>query len=215
MREAVTDAQQRPGFPLRSLRSLQDGDENRGQLFALLSQRRELFHANNPPFDEQFKPVGALTRCFPSSSPATSRVLPSMSRLPNTLHSSISRRESPHFAMNWFARCPLALRYPRGFTVYVAYPSRSIQLCSARETLLDNWRRLKFRTGATASQAPAPPSSSGARKTCAQSEARKPSSDRVDPFLPSAFFLITSRCKPWQSPGSLLWFRLTLPLVHQ
>ena len=48
MREAVTDAQQRPGFPLRSLRSLQDGDENRGQLFALLSQRRELFHANNP-----------------------------------------------------------------------------------------------------------------------------------------------------------------------
>jgi hypothetical protein len=35
MREAVTDAQQRSGFPLRSLRSLQDGDENRGQLFAL------------------------------------------------------------------------------------------------------------------------------------------------------------------------------------
>jgi hypothetical protein len=28
MREAVTDAQQRPGFPLRSLRSLQDGNEN-------------------------------------------------------------------------------------------------------------------------------------------------------------------------------------------
>jgi len=39
MKEAVTDAQQRPGFPLRSerrsLRSLQDGNENRGQLFAL------------------------------------------------------------------------------------------------------------------------------------------------------------------------------------
>src|SRR5467141_1002210 len=31
---------------------------------------------------------------------------------------------------------------------------------------------------------------------------------RVDPFRPSAFFLITSRCEPWQSPGSLLWFRL-------
>jgi hypothetical protein len=85
---------------LRSLRSLQDGNENRGQLFALLSQRCELFHADNPRFHEQFQPVGALTRCFPSSSPATSRVLPSMSRLPNTLHSSISRGESPHFAMN-------------------------------------------------------------------------------------------------------------------
>ena len=32
MKEAVTDAQERPGFPLRSFRSLQDGDENRGQL---------------------------------------------------------------------------------------------------------------------------------------------------------------------------------------
>ena len=73
MREAVTDAQQRSGFPLRSLRSLQDGDENRGQLFALLSQRRELFHADNPRFHEQFQPVGALTRCFPISSPATLR----------------------------------------------------------------------------------------------------------------------------------------------
>jgi len=35
MREAVTAAKQRPGFPLRSLRSFQDGDENRDQLFAL------------------------------------------------------------------------------------------------------------------------------------------------------------------------------------
>ena len=35
MKETVTDAKQRPGFPLRSLRMLQDGVENRGQLFAL------------------------------------------------------------------------------------------------------------------------------------------------------------------------------------
>ena len=35
MKEAVTDAQQRPGFPSRSLRTLQDANENRGQLFAL------------------------------------------------------------------------------------------------------------------------------------------------------------------------------------
>jgi hypothetical protein len=39
----------------RSLRSLQDGDENRDQLFALLLQRRELFHADNPGFHEQLQ----------------------------------------------------------------------------------------------------------------------------------------------------------------
>ena len=43
MKEAVTDAQQRPGFPLRSdlrsFRPLQYGNENRRELFALLSQR--------------------------------------------------------------------------------------------------------------------------------------------------------------------------------
>jgi hypothetical protein len=94
----LSNAQQRPGFPLRSLCSLQDGNENRGQFFALtrvlpnarpfglpvyvasvptapfLSQRRELFYADNPRFLEEFQPVGALTRCFPGSSPATSRV---------------------------------------------------------------------------------------------------------------------------------------------
>jgi hypothetical protein len=77
---------------------------------------------------------------------------------------------------------PARSQLPRRFTVYVALPGRSIQLCSARETLLDNLRRLKFRTGATASQAPAPPLSSGAQKTCAQPEARRPSFDRADPF---------------------------------
>jgi hypothetical protein len=41
MKEALTDAKQRPGFPLRSLRSLQDGDENRGQPFALLLKRTQ------------------------------------------------------------------------------------------------------------------------------------------------------------------------------
>src|SRR4029453_11298656 len=35
----------------------------------------------------------------------------------------------------------------------------------------------------------------------AQTEARKPSSDRVDPFLPSAFLLITSSCAP-SPPGN-------------
>jgi len=43
MKEAVTDAQQRPGFPLRSeprsLRSLYDGNENRGWLFTLTRSR--------------------------------------------------------------------------------------------------------------------------------------------------------------------------------
>jgi hypothetical protein len=54
---------------LRSLRSLQDGNENRGELFAFLSQRCEFFRADSPGFYEQFQPVGALTRYFPSSSP--------------------------------------------------------------------------------------------------------------------------------------------------
>ena len=45
---------------LRSLRSLQDGNENRGQLFALLSQRSEFLRADDPGFREQFQPVGAL-----------------------------------------------------------------------------------------------------------------------------------------------------------
>ena len=44
----------------RNLRSLQDGDEYRDQLFALLSQRRELLRADNPGFHEEFQPVGAL-----------------------------------------------------------------------------------------------------------------------------------------------------------
>ncbi len=44
----------------RSFGSLQDGNENRGQLFALLSQRCELFHADNTGFHEKFQPVGAF-----------------------------------------------------------------------------------------------------------------------------------------------------------
>ena len=105
--------------------SFQDGNENRGQLFALtrvlpnarpfglpvyvarvdsasspsltllglpihvaripaapfplapfLSQWSEFSRADDPGLHEQFQPVGALTRCLPSSSPATSRVLP-------------------------------------------------------------------------------------------------------------------------------------------
>src|SRR5436190_16454708 len=83
-------------------------------------------------------------------------------------------------------------------------PSRSIQLCSARETLLGNWRRSRFLTGATVSQALDPPSSSEARKTCAQPEARKHSSACVEPVLPSAFFLTTSCCKQQHSAADFL-----------
>jgi hypothetical protein len=58
----------------RRFRTLEDGDENGGQLLALLSQRSEFFCADNPGFHEQFQPVEALTRCVPGSSPAASRV---------------------------------------------------------------------------------------------------------------------------------------------
>ena len=80
MKEAVTDAQERPGFPLRSelrsFRSLQDGDENRCQLFALLSQRCELFHlesiCRNGVYDatlatwrrKQFIPMSGWVMCI-------------------------------------------------------------------------------------------------------------------------------------------------------
>ena len=60
MNEAVTDAQQRQGSPLKGLGSLQNGNENRGQLFALLWRRCELLCADNPGFHEQFQPVGAF-----------------------------------------------------------------------------------------------------------------------------------------------------------
>ena len=45
---------------LKGFRSLQDGNENGGQFFALLSQRCELFHADNPRFHEEFQPVGTF-----------------------------------------------------------------------------------------------------------------------------------------------------------
>ena len=45
---------------LGSFCSFHDGNENRGQLFAFLSQRCEFFRADNPGFHEQFQPVGAF-----------------------------------------------------------------------------------------------------------------------------------------------------------
>src|SRR5205814_6681860 len=74
---------------LRSLRSLQDGDENRGQLFALLSQRCELFHADNPRFHEQFQPVGAffnLAQRIAAFRDELIRSLPTRSPLPSRLY---------------------------------------------------------------------------------------------------------------------------------
>src|SRR5437763_1716337 len=95
MKEAVTDAQQRPGFPLRSLRTFQDGNENRSQLFALLSQRSELSRGDDPGFHEQFQPVGALFN-----------LAKRIAAFRNELIRSLP------------ARSPL----PCGFTVYVALP---------------------------------------------------------------------------------------------
>ena len=80
---------------LRNLRTLQDGNENRGQLFAFLSQRRELFRADNLRLNEQLQPVGAffdLAKRIAAFRDELIRSLP--------------------------ARSPL----PRGFTVYVAPP---------------------------------------------------------------------------------------------
>ena len=45
---------------LRSLRSLQDGHEDRGQLLTLLPQQCELLRVDNSRFHEQFQPVSAF-----------------------------------------------------------------------------------------------------------------------------------------------------------
>ena len=80
---------------LRSLRTLQDGNENRGELFAFLSQRSEFFRADDPGLHEQFQPVGALFN-----------LAKRIAAFRNELIRSLP------------ARSPL----PRGFTVYVAPP---------------------------------------------------------------------------------------------
>jgi len=74
---------------LRNLRSLQNGNENRGQLFALLSQRCELFHADNPRFHEQFQPVSAffnLAQRIAAFCDELIRSLPTRSPLPSRLY---------------------------------------------------------------------------------------------------------------------------------
>ena len=90
---------------LRSLRSLQDGNKNRGELFAFLSQRCELFRADNSGFHEQFQPVGAffdlakriaafrdeLIRSLPTRSPLPSRLHRLCRFTPRSLHSALLR----------------------------------------------------------------------------------------------------------------------------
>ena len=41
-------------------RSLQDGDEDRGEFVAFLPQRRELFRIEDPRVHEELKPVGSF-----------------------------------------------------------------------------------------------------------------------------------------------------------
>src|SRR5436190_21736442 len=74
---------------LRSLRSLQDGNKNRGELFAFLSQRCELFRADNSGFHEQFQPVGAffdLAKRIAAFRDELIRSLPTRSPLPSRLY---------------------------------------------------------------------------------------------------------------------------------
>ena len=152
---------------LRNLRSLQNGNENRGQLFALLSQRCGLFHADNPRFHEQFQPVSAffnLAQRIAAFCDELIRSLPTRSPLPSRLYRLC--RSSP---VAPFSFAPHAKRFSIISADGSPRPEQLLRTCAC----------VVF----------------GARKTCAQSEARKPSSDRVDPFLPSAFLLITSRCK--------------------
>jgi hypothetical protein len=86
-------------------RSFQDGNEDRSQLFALLAQKFEIFHADNPGFNEQFQPVGAfldlaqriaafrdeLIRSLPTRSPLPSRLHRLCRFTPRSLHSALLR----------------------------------------------------------------------------------------------------------------------------
>jgi len=63
MEEAVTDAQQRPGFPLKVFARFRMVTKIAVSSSHCWSQRCEFFHADNPGFHEQFQPVGALIRC--------------------------------------------------------------------------------------------------------------------------------------------------------
>ena len=86
---------------LRSFCSLKGGNENRGQLFALRSERSEFRRTDDPGFHEQFHPVRALFNF-------AKRIAAFRNEL-----------------IRWLpTRSPL----PCGFSIYVAPPSRSIQL---------------------------------------------------------------------------------------
>jgi hypothetical protein len=87
---------------LRSLRSLQDGNENGGELFAFLSQRCQRFRADDPGFHEQFQPVGAffdLARRISAFRDELIRSLPTRSPLPRGFTVYVAPRQSLHSAL--------------------------------------------------------------------------------------------------------------------
>ena len=119
---------------------------------------------------------------------------PSMSRSPGTLHSSISRRQSPHLAVNRFARTH-SLSATSRLSVYVARPTRSIRLCCDLDTLRGSWHRPKFPNVEPAFREFELLSILVKRKTSERFEVRIPSCVASSLFLPSAFFLLTLRVK--------------------
>jgi len=74
MEEAVTDAQQRPGFPLKVFARFRMVTKIAVSSSHCWSQRCEFFHADNPGFHEQFQPVGALIRCSRAPHPLPRRL---------------------------------------------------------------------------------------------------------------------------------------------
>ena len=65
----LSNAQQRPGFPLRSLRTLQDGNENGGQFFAFDSHSPKRSRPFGLPVYVAPLPAGSIlvatARAFP------------------------------------------------------------------------------------------------------------------------------------------------------
>src|SRR4030095_8401659 len=117
-----------------------------------------------------------------------------MSRPPGTLHFSSSRRQSPHLAINSFVRLPAPSRYPRGVTVHVARPARSIPVYYARDRLRGSLLRPMCQIAGPIYSELVLPSFFALPKTSGQSVTRIPLGDGAGRSLPIAFLCFDTHC---------------------
>src|SRR4030095_7064 len=115
-----------------------------------------------------------------------------MSRPPGTLHFSSSRRQSPHLAINSFVRLPTRSPLPRGVTVHVARPARTIPVYYARDRLRGSLLRPMCQIAGPIYSELVLPSFSAIPKTSGQSVTRIPLCVVRGRSLPIAFLVFYS-----------------------